>query len=314
MFIACPLPDDVRQDLADEFDVTGAAPAFPSDAEVLEALEGRQVLLAAVHTKVNAAFIAQLPESVKAVATYSVGHDHIDLDAARQHGLAVFNTPDVLTPSVAENALFLMLGAARRGHESIALVRSGKWPGWSPRQLNGQELWRKAIGIYGMGRIGRAIASRARGFEMTIHYSNRHRLPADLEQGAVFHADPDEMLGAVDVLMLVAPSTPETRNFLNESRVRLLRPNAIVVNIGRGDLVVDDALIGALGRGDIQAAGLDVFNNEPRLDPRYFDLPNVFMLPHIGSSTVEARRRMGMALREGIIAWRQGEQPVNRLV
>jgi glyoxylate reductase len=313
MFIACPLPDTVRDDLASEFDVTGAAPTFPSDAEVLEALPGKQVLFAAVHTKMSAAFIAALPQSIKAVATYSVGHDHVDLEAARARGLAVFYTPDVLTPSVAENAMFLMLGAARRGNESIALVRSGKWPGWSPRQLNGQELWRKTLGVFGMGRIGRAIAQRARGFEMAIHYSNRSRLPPELEQGATFHSDPEQMLRVADVVMLASPSTPETRAFLDERRTQLLKPNAIVVNIGRGDLVVDDALIGALARGDIQAAGLDVFNNEPRLDPRYFELPNVFMLPHIGSSTVEARLRMGVAIREGIVAWRNGRQPANRL-
>jgi glyoxylate reductase len=313
MFIACPLPDDVRQDLATEFEITGAASAYPSDAEVLEALRDKQVLLAAVHTKVNAAFVSALPPSVRAIATYSVGYDHVDLEAARAHGLAVFYTPDVLTPSVAENAMFLMLGAARRATESIALVRGGQWPGWSPRQLNGQELWRKKIGIFGMGRIGRAIAARARGFEMTIHYSNRNRLPVDLEEGAVFHSDPEQMLKVVDVLVLASPSTPETRGFLNESRARLLKSNAIVINIGRGDLVVDDALIGALSRGDIQAAGLDVFNNEPRLDARYLDLRNVFMLPHIGSSTVEARLRMGMALREGITAWRNGKHATNRL-
>ena len=314
MYIACALPDQVQDDLAEAFDITATDVPTPSDSLVLEALHGKQVLLTAVNTKLTPQFIAALPDSVQAIATYSVGHEHIHLDAARERGLAVFNTPDVLTPSVVETAMLLMLGASRRGTESITLVRSRAWPGWSPRQLNGQEIWRKSLGIFGMGRIGRAIASLARAFEMTIHYSNRNRLSPELEQGAVFHADVADMLRVIDVLMIASPSTSSTKLFLNAERIRLLKPNAVVVNIGRGDLVVDDALIGALSRHEIFAAGLDVFNNEPNIDSRYFDLPNVFMLPHIGSSTVEARRRMGLALRDGITAWRNGEKPPNRLV
>jgi glyoxylate reductase len=314
MHIACPLPDDVQQDLSGDFDITVAVNPTPTPGELREALLGRQVLFTSVNTALSADLIAALPESVRAIATYSVGYDHIDLGAARARGIAVFNTPDVLTPSVAEAAIFLMLGAARRATESISLVRSGTWSGWTPRQLNGFELWRKAIGILGMGRIGRAIAARARAFEMSVHYCNRSRLPPELEQGATFHPEPEQMLSAIDVLMLASPSTPETRGFLNETRLRRLRPGGIVVNIGRGDLVVDDALIAALTRRQIYAAGLDVFDHEPQIDRRYFDLPNVFMLPHIGSATVEARRRMGAALREGLAAWRNGARPENRLV
>ena len=314
VYISTPMPDFVREDLSTAFDVTAVSDSAPTEAELLGALRGNQVLLCGVKPKLTANVIEHLPDSVKAIATYSVGHEHIDLDAARARGLTVFNTPDVLTPAVAENAFFLMLGAGRRATESIALIRSRQWTGWTPRQLNGHEVYNKTIGIFGMGRIGRAIASRARAFDMTIHYSNRSRLAPDLEQGAIFHANPDDMLPNIDVLMLAAPSTPETQGFLNAARIKLLPSSAVVVNIGRGNLVVDDALIGALSRQDIFAAGLDVFNNEPNLDARYYDLPNVFMLPHIGSSTVETRRAMGIALRDGLLAWRNGERPFNQLV
>jgi glyoxylate reductase len=165
-----------------------------------------------------------------------------------------------------------------------------------------------------MGRIGRVLATRARGFEMRIHYSNRRRLAPELEAGAQFHADPKEMFGQIDALVLLAPSSPETRGFLNAERIGWLKRGAIVVNIARGNLIVDEDLIAALRSGYLFAAGLDVFNGEPDLDPRYFDLPNVFMLPHIGSSTIETRRRMAAALIDQLRTWIAGGTPSSRLV
>ena len=271
-------------------------------------------MLFTVNTPLRRATIAALPASIKALATYSVGHEHIDVDAVAERGLPLLFTPDVLTDAVAEIAMFLLLGAARRATESIALLRGRAWPGWNARQLIGVELKGKRLGIFGMGRIGRGAAERARAFGMTIHYHNRNRLPPGREHGATYHATFEAMAGNIDMLLLATQSSPETRFFFNRARLALLKPGAIIVNIGRGDLIEDDALIEALGTGHIRAAGLDVFNNEPKLDARYFDLPNVFLLPHIGSSTIETRQRMGRLLIDGFLALKNGGEPVNRIV
>jgi glyoxylate reductase len=315
ILVICPLPDEVLRDLADAFAVRCEIFAgVPDRVALANALEDRTLLLTTVSAPLPQVAIAALPATVRAIATYSVGHEHLALEAARSRGIAVFNTPDVLTDAVADIGMFLILGAARRASEAIALLRSRQWSGWTARQLNGVELTGKTLGIFGMGRIGRAVARRARAFGMAIHYANRHRLAAADEDGARFHAVAEDMLEACDVLLVAAPSSPETRGFLNVARLARLKPGAIVVNVARGDLVDDDALIAALGTGKVFAAGLDVFNGEPRIDARYFDLPNVFMLPHAGSSTVETRRRMGRALIDGILAWQAGRPAGNRLV
>src|SRR5262245_54697230 len=315
IFGACRLPDEVKADLRKACDIVFAdeiAPATPPQALLRDRTE--PIALISVQEPLDAATIAELPASLRAIATYSVGHEHLDLDAARARGIAVFSLPDVLSEAVAEIGMFLLLGAARRATESIDLIRSRAWPGWTATQLNGVELFGKQLGILGMGRIGRALAARARAFGMAIHYSNRSRLPSDLEQGARYHADPKTMFGAIDALLILAPASPETRGFLNAERIGLLKRGAIVVNIARGSLVVDDDLIAALQSGHLLAAGLDVFDGEPKVDPRYFDLPNVFMLPHIGSSTIETRRRMAAALIDQLRTWVAGGTPSNRLV
>lgn len=312
VFVACRLPAEVKEDLRRECDVAFADEPGFDKLSLFSSCE-RPILLISVNEPLDSATISGLPPVVRAIATYSVGYEHIDLEAARRRGIAVFHTPGVLSDSVAEVAMLLLLGAARRAAESIDLIRSGKWPGWTATQLNGVELARKHLGILGMGRIGLSIARRARAFDMTIHYSNRRRLAPGAEQDAIYHANPREMFGLVDALILAAPSTPETIGFLGAERLSWLRRGAIVVNVARGNLVIDDDLIAALRRGHVFAAGLDVFNGEPRLDPRYFELPNVFMLPHIGSSTIEARRRMAAALVRGLRSWMTGGTPENRL-
>jgi lactate dehydrogenase-like 2-hydroxyacid dehydrogenase len=315
VFVTALLPDEVKDDLRATCAVVFAQELAPDIAPVAQLVTSTQpIALISVNERLDAQTIERLPAALKAIATYSVGHEHIDLAAARRRGLAVFNLPDVLTEAVAEVGIFLLIGAARRATESIALIRSRGWTGWTARQLNGVELWQKEVGIVGMGRIGRAIATRARSFGMRIRYHNRRRLPADEEAGARFHADAKSMFGHVDALVLAAPSSAETRGFLNAERIAWLKRGAIVVNVARGDLVVDDALIAALGSGQVFAAGLDVFNNEPRIDPRYFDLPNVFMLPHIGSSTIETRRRMAQGLVDSLRQWLAGQAPANRLI
>jgi lactate dehydrogenase-like 2-hydroxyacid dehydrogenase len=311
LLLACPLPEEVNADFRAAFDV-----AFDdglSGDGLNAALGAREFLVLSFGTTLSRERILALPPSLRAIGTYSVGYEHIDIAAARARGIPVFNTPDVLTDAVAEIGLFLMLGAARRATESIDLIRGRQWTVWSPTQIVGVELKGKALGILGMGRIGRGIAERARAFGMTIHYHNRNRLPPDLELGAVYHAEFAAMARVGDVLMIAAHSHAETRRYLDADRIAALKPGAIVCNIARGELIDDDALIPALRSGRVRAAGLDVFAGEPRLDPRYFDLPNVFMLPHIGSSTIETRRRMGQALIDGLLAWAAGGAPPNRV-
>ncbi|WP_421709031.1 2-hydroxyacid dehydrogenase [Algihabitans sp.] len=266
-----------------------------SAQEIVSAAEGCFAIICTGSDRFDAALIERLPASVKLVATFSVGYEHIDVAAARSRAIQVSNTPDVLTDATAEIALLCLLGAARRAWEAQTLLREDRWVGWTTTQLCGTQVSGKRLGILGMGRIGRAVAARARGFGMTIHYANRRRLAQDQEQGAVYHAQPEDMLPHCDFLSLNAPSTPETHHFLNAERIALLPKGAIVVNTARGSLVDDAALIEALTSGKVAAAGLDVFEGEPKIDARYRTLPNTFLLPHVGSATVETRNAMGFA-------------------
>ncbi len=282
--------------------------------ELMQAAGQADVLVATAFDRFDARVIAALPPSLKVLATHSVGLEHIDLDAAKARGLPVLATPDVLSDSVAEMAILLMLGAARRAHEGQHLLYSGQWTGWTPTQLVGIEVTGKRLGVVGMGRIGRTIARRARGFDMTVHYHNRSRLPETEEAGATFHADLAGLLAVSDVLVLAAPSSPQTRAMINAGAIAAMPADAIIVNIARGDLIDDDALIRALTSGRLAAAGLDVFNGEPRLDQRYLGLANVFLQPHQGSSTLTARLAMAQILLDGIDAHFAGTRPVNRVV
>jgi lactate dehydrogenase-like 2-hydroxyacid dehydrogenase len=281
--------------------------------DIIRCSQDADALLVTPTERVDAVLLNALPASVKIVATFSVGYDHIDLAAAKAKGIAVSHTPDVLTDATAEIALLLLLGAARRAHEGERMMREARWTGWTPTQLLGVQLSGKHLGILGMGRIGQAVADRARPFGLTIHYSNRKRLAAELEKQAIFHADPEAMLGEIDFLSLNAPATAETRHFLNARRIALLKRCAIVVNTGRGALVDDEALIAALKSGHLAAAGLDVYENEPRVHPGYKDLPNTFLLPHLGSATVETRVAMGMMALDNIQAVLSGRPAPNGL-
>lgn len=254
--------------------------------------------------------IQRLPDTVKMIATYSVGHDHIDLQAASDRGIAVFNTPGVLSEAVADAAMLLLLGAARRATESIALLRTGQWTGWTPNQLIGLELGGRTMGILGMGGIGQRIAKRARAFGMDIAYHNRRQIAGET---ARFFADPRKLVAQSDVVVLAWPSTEETRRFIAADTLALAKPSMILVNIGRGDLVKDDDLITALREGKIFAAGLDVFDNEPDIHPGYLELPNAFLLPHIGSSTWEARLAMADVLIDAMEVHAAGGTPANRI-
>lgn len=285
-----------------------------ADIAALAAETGAGGILCTAGDRLDAAAIAALPDAVRIVATFSVGTDHIDLNAAKARGLIVTNTPDVLTDATADIALLLMLGAARRASEGERMIRAGAWTGWTPTQLLGTHLGGKRLGIIGMGRIGQAVAQRARAFGMTIHYSNRRRLPVEQEAGAVYHADPEAMLAVCDVLSLHFPATPETTHWLNADRIGRLPPGAIVVNTARGSVVDDEALIAALASGRLAAAGLDVFENEPNLHSGYRGLENCFLLPHLGSATVETRNAMGFKALDNLDAFFAGSAPPDRVV
>ena len=279
--------------------------------ELAGSAQGCDYLFVSATEQVSRLVFEKLAGPLKAVATLSVGFNHVDIAAARDHGVAVFNSPGVLTDACAEIAMLLILNAARRGHEGEAMVRSGQWPGWAPTQLLGIGLTGKRLGILGMGRIGQAVAERARSFGMHIHYHNRK--PAGPEHNAVYHPTPESLLQVSDIFLITAPGTPELAGFLNRQRIALLPPNAIVVNVARGEMIDDDALVEALVDGKIFAAGLDVFNGEPNLDPRYRTLDNVFLTPHLGSATEDTRNAMGLILLEGLHAFETGQVARNRV-
>lgn len=270
--------------------------------ELLAAAEGADALFVTPEDRLDAGFFTRLDTSVKVIATFSVGYDHIDLHAAAAKPVAVANTPGVLTEATADIALLLLLGASRRAYEGQKLVRSGQWNASRINEILGWQLGGKALGIFGMGRIGRAVAKRARAFGMNIHYTNRKELPVDLAAGAMYHADAKTLLNVSQFLSLHAPSTPETRHFLNAQSIGYLPKGAIVVNTARGGLVNDDDLIAALRSGQVGAAGLDVYEGEPKVNPGYLDLPNVYLLPHLGSATLETRSAMGMLALDNIDA------------
>jgi lactate dehydrogenase-like 2-hydroxyacid dehydrogenase len=286
----------------------------PYTAErLLELAQGCDGLLVCPGNTVDAALIGKLPNSVKIVATYSVGFDHIDVKAAAARGLIVTNTPEVLTDATADTAILLMLAAARRAGEGERLLRAGQWDGWRPTQLLGTHISGKRLGILGMGRIGQAVAKRARGFDMEIHYSDIRRLAPSQEQGAVYYANPDDLLPHVDVLSLHMPGGADTAKFLNAARLAKLRKGVVVVNSARGTLVDDAALIAALKSGQVAAAGLDVYANEPHLDRGYCALENVCLLPHLGSATVETRNAMGFRALDNLDAYFAGKAPPDRV-
>lgn len=274
--------------------------------ELVARAEGADALLICTSEKITPDLVSRLPASVKVISTFSVGYEHIDTAACKARGIVAANTPGAMTEATANIAMLLMLGAARRGYEAQQMVRRGEWQGWSSVMLLGVDFDGKRLGIFGMGRIGQAVAQRARGFGLQIHYHNRRRLPATEEQGAVFHDSLDGLLAVSDIFSINAPSSAETRHVLNAAAIARLPDGAIVVNTARGDMVDDSALIAALKSGKLRAAGLDVFAGEPKLNPAYLDLPNTYLLPHLGSATVETRDRMGFMALDNIDAVLQG--------
>jgi lactate dehydrogenase-like 2-hydroxyacid dehydrogenase len=281
--------------------------------ELVELAEDTEAILPCHTEKFTAAVIARLPDSVRAIANFSVGYDHVDTEAARARGLIVTNTPDVLSDATAETTMLLMIGAARRAGEGEMLVRTRAWKDWSPSFMVGIQVTGKRLGIVGMGRVGQIVAKRARGFDMEVHYTNRRRLDPEAEAGAIYHETVEALLPHCPFLSLHCPATPETKNLLDAARIAQLPDGAVVVNTGRGAVIDDAALIAALKSGKVAAAGLDVFNNEPDIHPGYRELKNTFLLPHIGSATRETRDAMGFRALDNLDAIFAGREPRDRV-
>jgi lactate dehydrogenase-like 2-hydroxyacid dehydrogenase len=308
------LPEAVERRAARDYRLIANPDDRPLTAEeIVSRSEGADAVVCCVADKMTAAVFSRLPPKVRIVASFGVGTEHLDLAVAKARGIVVTNTPEVLTDATAEAALLLLLGAARRAYEGQEMLRSGRWTGWTPTQLMGHQLSGKRLGIVGMGRIGQAMARRARGFGVEIHYTDQQRLPPEKEQGALFHPTVEELLPLSDLLSLHAPSTPETRHLLDARRLALLPRGAIVVNSARGDLVDDEALIAALRSGQVGAAGLDVFQGEPAVNPGYRTLPNTFLLPHMGSATIETREAMGFRALDNVDAVLSGRPARDRV-
>jgi lactate dehydrogenase-like 2-hydroxyacid dehydrogenase len=282
--------------------------------QLLSAADGSDALFITPADRLDSGFFQKVSPTVKIIATFSVGFEHIDLEAAARRKIPVAYTPGVNNEATADIAMLLLLGASRRAYEAQELIRTGAWKQpLGTDMLLGWQLGGKVLGILGMGRVGQSVARRAQGFGMKIHYSNGSKLPPEIAGDAVYHEDPSDLLRTSKFLSLHAPETPQTHHFLNAKAISLLPQGAIVVNTARGGLVVDEDLIAALKSGRVAAAGLDVFEGEPKLNPEYVSLKNTFLLPHIGSATIETRTAMGMLALDNVEAVLNG-RPAPTLV
>lgn len=313
--LAAPFTDAVVQRATREFDSMLSQGHTLTAGELLAAVTAHQAegVLASSRVKLDAATIGALSRTVKILATCSVGYDHIDIGAAAQCGIVVTNTPDVLTAATADLTMMLLLCACRRAAEGYALMKAGWGRRLEPNEMLGIDVSGKTLGILGMGRIGQAVADRARGFGMRIRYHDRHRLPAAREQGATYHPNFREMLPHCALLSLHVPSGTGADNILDRGAIALLPRGAVVINAARGQLIDEDALIAALVSGHLAAAGFDVFRTEPNYDLRLRDLPNVFLTPHMGSATIETRNAMGMRALDNITAVLSSRPPIDQV-
>lgn len=306
------LPAEVEARLARDYSpLLNPGDQIPRAEEILSKAQGADGLLVTITDHIDAALIARLPQRVRIVATFSVGYEHIDVAAAAARQIIVTNTPGVLTDATAELAILLLLGAARGAGNGEAIIRNGRWDSWAPTGMLGIQMSGKRLGIYGMGEIGRAVASRARAFNMTVHYHNRNRLAADQEHDAIYHGRLEDMLPHCDFLSVNCSSTPQTRGAINAARLALLPRGAVVVNTARGDIMDELALMTALTSGALAGVGLDVYLNEPNINPAWRTTPNSFLLPHLGSATLETRNAMGFRALDNLDAFFAGRQPPN---
>jgi len=305
---------DVEQRLQRDYEaVLNKSDTPPTMAECLKEAVGKDAILITSFEKFGPDFIPALPPSVRIIATHSVGYDHLSVPQAKARGLALTNTPDVLTDATADISMLLLLGAARGASWGDRMVRENRWGTPTLVSPLGFDVSGKRLGILGLGRIGQAVARRAKGFGMELHYHSRNPVAGDLASGARYHASFEEMLPFCDFLSINSASTPETRGIINARTIALLPPNAIIINAARGDIVDDEALIAALKSGRLAAAGLDVFKGEPDIHPGYRSLENVFLLPHLGSATPGTRSAMGHRALDNLDAFFRGERPKDLL-
>ena len=314
LWITRRLSDATLERARRDYDVVINLEDRPGTAEDIIAASGQFDAIIPCHSEhFSAQVVAQFEPRLKIVANHSVGVDHCDLPALKARGIVVTNTPDVLSDATAELAMLLMLGAARHAVAGDRIVRSGAWDNWSPSFMVGKQVTGARLGIVGMGRVGRAFAAKARGFDMDIHYYNRTELPADQARGATYHASVESLLGVADFLSLHCPATPQTQDMMNADRFALLPKGAVIVNSARGSLIDEDALLAALASGQIAAAGLDCFKVEPGGNPAFAAHDDIFMLPHIGSATTRTRDAMGFRALGNLDAFFAGRRPGDQL-
>ena len=311
------LPDRVEARMTELFDATlNTADAKLDRAALLTALADCDVLVPTVTDTIDAELIGGAGARLKLIANYGAGVNHIDLKAARDRGIVVTNTPGVLTEDTADMTMALILSVPRRLAEGEKLVRSGEWKGWSPGAMLGRRIGGKTLGIVGMGRIGQAVAMRARAFGLSVHYHNRHRLPVVLEAqlAAIWHENLDDLLRAADIVSIHTPLNADSRNMIDARRIRLMRDHVVLINASRGGIVDEDALVAALQGGRLAGAGLDVWEHEPEIDPRLLALPNVVMTPHMGSATYEGREATGDKVIANVRIWSDGHRPPDQVL
>ncbi len=317
VFVTRKLPDAVEARLMELFDCTlNLDDKKYSTAELIQAVQKYQAIVPTVTDKITAEIIQAAGPQLGIIASYGNGYDHIDLLALKGKKIIITNTPDVLTEDTADTTMALLCALLRRIPEGERLIRSGQWQGWSPTSLLGNRIWSKRLGIIGMGRIGMAVAKRANGFGLAVHYHNRHRLPEKIEAplNATYWPSLDQMLAEMDIISVHCPHTPATFHLLNERRLGFIKPSAYIINTARGEIIDERTMIKMLKAKKLAGAGLDVYENEPNFNPQLLKLPNVVLLPHLGSSTVEGRNQMGERVIINLKAFHDGHTPPDRVI
>ena len=311
------LPEPVETRLRELFDVTLRDHDTPmSRAELVDAVKTCDVLVPTITDKIDAGLLGQAGSNLKLIANFGAGIDHIDVETARQRGILVSNTPDVVTEDTADMAMALLMAVMRKIPQGLQAMQSGEWTGWSPTAYLGGRLGGRRLGILGMGRIGQAVARRASAFGMQIHYHNRRRLRPEIEDtlDATYWESLDQMVARMDILSINCPHTPSTFHLMNARRLRLLKPSAVIVNTSRGEVIDENALTRMLRANELAGAGLDVYEHGTDINPRLRELENVVLLPHMGSATLEGRVEMGEKVIINIKTFADGHRPPDMVV
>ncbi len=317
VIITRKLPDVTETRMMELFDTRLNVTDDPmSHEDLIQAVKFADVLVPTVTDRIDADIIANAGERLKLIASFGTGWDHIDHNAARERGITVTNTPGVLTEDTADMTMALILSVPRRVTEGERVLRAGEWQGWGPTWMLGHRIWGKRLGIIGMGRIGTAVARRARAFGLSIHYHNRHRVDpeSEAELEATYWESLDQMLSRMDIISVNCPHTPATYHLLSARRLQLLQPQCFIVNTARGEVIDEDAMVRLLQEGRIAGAGLDVFEHEPSVNKKLLDMDNVVLLPHMGSATIEGRINMGEKVLINIRTFVDGHKPPDRII